>query len=227
MAVRHRAVSDSGTWKTPKLCFFGGLYIFIVSSLLPSVLSAGSEALIRKARGGKRDALGYAGAGWVAGMALTLPIGEMTEIRIFFAFAWQGRGEKTRGGWGWEGSGGWKRMAEGCNGVIFCMAVVVKTIDPRITAMPGRSTSGFRRPGRHCLLKRVEGNTLGVLGGGRKREGEGRGSAQRENVSIIPCTYTSSFFFNKGTSLYLPYVCSSRGSKTRSPLLLIAAHMFF
>ncbi|CAN0405257.1 unnamed protein product, partial [Laminaria digitata] len=35
----------------------------------------GTEALIRKARGGKRDAMGYAGAGWVAGMALTLPIG--------------------------------------------------------------------------------------------------------------------------------------------------------
>ena len=25
------------------------------------------------------------------------------------------------------------------------------TIDPRIPAMPRRSTSGFRRPGRHCL----------------------------------------------------------------------------
>ena len=25
------------------------------------------------------------------------------------------------------------------------------TIDPRIPAMPGRSTSGFHQPGRHCL----------------------------------------------------------------------------
>ena len=25
------------------------------------------------------------------------------------------------------------------------------TIDPRIPTMPGRSTSGFHRPGRHCL----------------------------------------------------------------------------
>ena len=25
------------------------------------------------------------------------------------------------------------------------------TIDPRIPVMPGRSTSGFRQPGRHCL----------------------------------------------------------------------------
>ena len=25
------------------------------------------------------------------------------------------------------------------------------TIDPRISTMPGRSTSGFHQPGRHCL----------------------------------------------------------------------------
>ena len=34
---------------------------------------------------------------------------------------------------------------------IACMAVVVLTIDPRISTMPGRSTSGFHGPGRHCL----------------------------------------------------------------------------
>ena len=28
------------------------------------------------------------------------------------------------------------------------------TIDPRIPTMPGRSTSGFHQPGRHCLTKR-------------------------------------------------------------------------
>ena len=26
-----------------------------------------------------------------------------------------------------------------------------RTIDPRIPTMPGRSTSGFHQPGRHCL----------------------------------------------------------------------------
>ena len=35
---------------------------------------------------------------------------------------------------------------------ISCMAVVVcMTIDPRTPTMPGRSTSGFLRPGRQCL----------------------------------------------------------------------------
>ena len=28
------------------------------------------------------------------------------------------------------------------------------TIDPLIPTLPGRSTSGFHRPGRHCLPKR-------------------------------------------------------------------------
>ena len=28
------------------------------------------------------------------------------------------------------------------------------TIDPRIPAMPGRGTSGFRQPGSHCFTKR-------------------------------------------------------------------------
>ena len=35
--------------------------------------------------------------------------------------------------------------------LISCMAVVLLTIDPRIPTTPGRSMSGFHRPGRHCL----------------------------------------------------------------------------
>ena len=27
----------------------------------------------------------------------------------------------------------------------------IKTIDPRIPTTPGRSTSGFQKPGRHCV----------------------------------------------------------------------------
>ncbi|CAM9778151.1 unnamed protein product [Ectocarpus sp. 6 AP-2014] len=42
---------------------------------LASLAFFGAEALIRKARGDKRDALGYAGAGLTTGMAMTLPIG--------------------------------------------------------------------------------------------------------------------------------------------------------
>ena len=36
------------------------------------------------------------------------------------------------------------------------MAAVVQsmTIDPRIPTMPGRSTSGFHRPGRHCTERK-------------------------------------------------------------------------
>lgn len=38
--------------------------------------TTGTEAVVRKARGDRRDALGYAGAGFVTGVAMTLPIGE-------------------------------------------------------------------------------------------------------------------------------------------------------
>ncbi|CAN0192928.1 unnamed protein product [Ascophyllum nodosum] len=40
-----------------------------------SLVFFGSEALIRASRGNRRDALGYAGAGCVTGLAMTLPIG--------------------------------------------------------------------------------------------------------------------------------------------------------
>ena len=40
------------------------------------------------------------------------------------------------------------------------------TIDPRIPAMPGRSTSGFHRPGRPCLVEGEEGGIQGVHGRG-------------------------------------------------------------
>ena len=39
------------------------------------------------------------------------------------------------------------------------------TIDPRIPTMPGRSMSGFHRPGRHCLHRKSRG------GGGRSEQG--------------------------------------------------------
>ena len=46
------------------------------------------------------------------------------------------------------------------------MAVVRRTIDPRIPPMPVRSTPGFNRPGRH-------------LGGGGERSGAQRTGAFR------------------------------------------------
>eukprot|EP00903_Cladosiphon_okamuranus_P006082 g5992.t1 len=42
---------------------------------IASLVFFGTETLIRKARGDRRDALGYAGAGLTAGVAITLPIG--------------------------------------------------------------------------------------------------------------------------------------------------------
>ncbi|CAM9825992.1 unnamed protein product [Pylaiella littoralis] len=42
---------------------------------LASLMFFGTETLIRNARGGRRDALGYAGAGLTAGVAMTFPIG--------------------------------------------------------------------------------------------------------------------------------------------------------
>ncbi|CAM9862068.1 unnamed protein product [Scytosiphon promiscuus] len=42
---------------------------------LASLAFFGTEAIVRKARGDKRDALGYAGAGLTTGVAMTFPIG--------------------------------------------------------------------------------------------------------------------------------------------------------
>eukprot|EP00752_Nemacystus_decipiens_P007575 g6768.t1 len=42
---------------------------------IASLVFFGTETLIRKARGDRRDALGYAGAGLTTGVAITLPIG--------------------------------------------------------------------------------------------------------------------------------------------------------
>ena len=41
------------------------------------------------------------------------------------------------------------------------------TIDPRVPIMPGRSTSGFHRPGRHCLHQARSRQVLGESHEGR------------------------------------------------------------
>ena len=46
---------------------------------------------------------------------------------------------------------GWKGGVEGGGVLIIMHGRSRMTIDPRIPTMPGRSTSGFRRPGRHLL----------------------------------------------------------------------------
>ena len=43
---------------------------------------------------------------------------------------------------GGAGAGGCTQFVNGCSRM---------TIDPRISALPGRRTSGFHQPGRHCL----------------------------------------------------------------------------
>lgn len=50
------------------------LYPFISGRCLLSALP-GSEALIHRVRGGKRDAWGYTGAGGLTGLVMTVPIG--------------------------------------------------------------------------------------------------------------------------------------------------------
>ena len=43
-------------------------------------------------------------------------------------------------------------MGGGGEGVLnLCMSVRRMTIDPRVSTVPERSTSGFHQPGRHCL----------------------------------------------------------------------------
>ena len=44
--------------------------------------------------------------------------------------------------WGPIGGGGYTQFVHGRSRM---------TIDPRIPTIPGRSTSGFHQPGRHCL----------------------------------------------------------------------------
>lgn len=76
---------------------------------------AGTEALIRKARGDRRDALGYAGAGLMTGVAVTLPIGECRvkssdrssvsqSLRLSLTRLGK-RKEAIAIGWGGEGGG--------------------------------------------------------------------------------------------------------------------------
>ena len=68
-----------------------------------------------------------------------------------------------------------------------CMAVVCQTVDqtvdPRIPTMPGRSSSGFHRPSRHCLHQ-AEGGGGGW--GTARRRGAGGG---REGVVRYRCLY--------------------------------------
>ena len=58
-----------------------------------------------------------------------------------------GRGEGEGGGWE---RGGGKGVGRGGR-TQFVHGRSRMTIDPRIPTMPGRSTSGFHQPGRHCL----------------------------------------------------------------------------
>lgn len=51
-------------------------------TILFHTVPPGTEAVIRKARGEKRDALGYAGAGLTTGVAMTFPIGESLVIHV-------------------------------------------------------------------------------------------------------------------------------------------------
>ena len=49
------------------------------------------------------------------------------------------------------GSGNLYGEGEGGGGTQFVHGRSRMTIGPRILTMPGRSTSGFHKPGRHCL----------------------------------------------------------------------------
>ena len=61
--------------------------------------------------------------------------------------------------WGWsldayiEGQGG----GAGRVIILSCLTVGRRAIDPRIPTIPGRSTSGFDRPSRHCLHQSRKG----------------------------------------------------------------------
>ena len=59
------------------------------------------------------------------------------------------------------------------------------TIDHRIPTTPGRSTSGFHRPGRQCLQKSAKRREVcGELQGGGEKEGGGRLVDRAANNSI-------------------------------------------
>ena len=65
---------------------------------------------------------------------------------------------------GMEGGGGWREGGKGRNYYSVLRIIHGRrrmTIDPRIPTMPGRSTSGFHRPGRHRKLQ-ARSETWGV-----------------------------------------------------------------
>ena len=63
--------------------------------------------------------------------------------------------------------------------IMLCMPVVFRTIEPRILATPGRTTSGFDRPGTHCLHQARSAVRCSAsrtkTGGGGGGGGEGSG----------------------------------------------------
>ena len=67
------------------------------------------------------------------------------------------------------------------------MAVVLGIIDPPVSTVPGRNTSGLHRPGRHCSHQARTGGG----GGGGRRERDGRDCTHVVVVSrVIHLQYT-------------------------------------
>ena len=57
----------------------------------------------------------------------------------------------------YEKMAGGNRGGEGCTQLVHSRSRMA--IEPRIPTMPGRSTSGFHQPGRHCVHREVLGES--------------------------------------------------------------------
>ena len=91
------------------------------------------------------------------------------EVYVFRQLCWYCLGgtavvfsvsEEGERGFYWGGFGG--GLA-----IVSYVVAVRRTVDPRPPTMPGRSTSGFRRPGRHCAdqaRSAVRCSTSGMTG---------------------------------------------------------------
>ena len=115
-------------------------------------------------KGGVSPAVSHFVHGAIAGCTATVASYPFDIARTALAF--------QVGGCFRSASGGWGRVV-----LVRCIAVLSKTIDPRIPTMLGRSTSDFHRPGRHRVHQARGGEAGG--GGWESEGGDGGGGGGR------------------------------------------------
>ena len=90
---------------------------------------------------------------------------------------------------------GRERRGGGGKGVIFLscggrMVVVRRTIDPRVSRMPGRNALGFHRPGSRCLARGVRrGHTTDCNSKNAKNSPDGTHATAVDATAVEGCAF--------------------------------------